>query len=214
MENRPSNKPEGDLGPKSDKEVYQGIGAFIFEVVKIVFLAFLIFAPIRFFIFQPFFVQGASMEPNFENSEYLIINELGYKAIAIGGENKLVNLGPFKKLERGLPVVFRYPKNRSQYFIKRVIGLPGEKVEVKNKQVRIYNSKNPEGFILDESNYLSSSVETLGDLTLALGKDEYFMMGDNRMFSSDSRSWGAVKEGDIIGTVLFRAWPLNRLEIF
>jgi len=88
------------------------------EIVKIFFLALLIIAPIRIFLFQPFFVQGASMEPNFEDREYLIVNELGYKITDVGFNNiKFFSIKSFKSLERGDVIVFRYPKNPSQYFI-------------------------------------------------------------------------------------------------
>jgi signal peptidase I len=200
---------------KEKEGAYLGVGSFVLEIMKIVFLAFLIFVPVRFFLFQPFFVQGSSMEPNFENSEYLIIREMGYKKIILGSENNpIVDIAPFENLKRQWPIVFRYPRNPSQYFIKRVIGLPGEKVEIKNGRVVIYNTENPNGFILDESGYLSNNVKTAGDTVVSLKNDEYFVMGDNRMFSSDSRSWGPVNESDIIGKVIFRAWPLNRINIF
>lgn len=208
-------KPKFSYNESQKKqEAYQSLGSFIFEIVKIVLLAFLIFAPIRFFIFQPFFVQGASMEPNFENNEYLIINEIGYKQISLGRENKIFQAGPFRDLERSWPIVFRYPKNPSQYFIKRVIALPGEKIQIKDNQIVIFNDEFPNGFLLDESAYLDSYVETKGDLTLQLADDEYFVMGDNRSFSSDSRSWGPVNKEDIIGKVLLRAWPLSEIKIF
>lgn len=213
MNNQNNLEKSHNQGQK-ENEVYQGVGSFIFEVIKIVFIAFLIFAPIRFLVFQPFFVQGASMEPNFENSEYLIINELGYKEISLGEDGKFFQVGPFRELERGWPVVFQYPKNNNQYFIKRIIGLPGEKVEVRDGQVAIYNTENPEGFVLDESDYLEPYIQTTGDLIIQLEDDEYFVMGDNRMFSSDSRSWGPVKKSDIVGKVLIRAWPLSRMTVF
>lgn len=185
------------------------------ELIKIVFWAFLIIAPVRIFLFQPFFVQGASMEPTFENNQYLIINEFGYKKTEVGVPGKsFFSVEPFKELKRADVVVFRYPKNRSQFFIKRIIGLPGEKIEVKNNLITIYNPENPEGFILDETSYLPESTRTSGDLVLKLDKDEYFVMGDNRMFSSDSRYWGPVGSSDIIGKVLLRAWPLNNMAVF
>lgn len=200
---------------EQEKKAYVGVGGFMYETAKMFLLAFIIFAPIKFFLFQPFFVQGASMEPNFENNQYLIVRELGYKKISIGKEgDELLAIGPFKKLERQSPIVFRYPKNPKQYFIKRVIGLPGEKVEIKDGKVVIFNQENPSGFVLDEKDYLSSFVNTSPEMSMTLSGDQYFVMGDNRGASSDSRSWGPVPEKDIIGKVLLRAWPLNKAAIF
>lgn len=196
-------------------EKYYGVGGFIMEIVKVFLLAFIIIYPVRVFLFQPFFVQGASMEPTFENSEYLIINELGYKkTVASVGDTTLFTVEPFKEIERQTVIVFRYPKNITQFFIKRIIGLPGEKIQIKNGVVTIFNKENPTGFNLDESAYLSANVKTTGDLVMSLKDDEYFVMGDNRSFSSDSRTWGPVREADVIGKVLVRAWPLNRLNAF
>ena len=123
-------------------------------------------------------------------------------------------MGGSKELDRQEVVVFRYPKDPTKYFIKRVIGLPGEKLELKNGQVRIYNQANPNGFLLDESAYLSKTVFTQGEITVQLKDDEYFVMGDNRPYSSDSRSWGTVPKDDIVGKAIFRAWPLTRINIF
>ena len=200
---------------KNVKDVYQGVGSFVIEIVKIFLLAFLIIVPIRIFLLQPFFVQGASMEPNFEDNEYLIITELGYKQTEVKiGSNKIFKVNSFKDIERQTVLVFRYPNDRNKYFIKRVIGLPNERVEIKNGVVKIYNRENPNGFILDESAYLAKTVETMGDLSMQLNEDQYFVMGDNRRFSSDSRAWGPISKADVIGKVLLRAWPVNNLEIF
>lgn len=196
-------------------EKYYGVGGFILEIIKVFFLAFIIIFPVRVFLFQPFFVQGASMEPNFENNQYLIVNEFGYKkTVADIGGTTLFTVNPFKEIQRQTVIVFRYPKNPTQFFIKRVIGLPGEKIQIKDGKVTIFNSENPDGKVLDESAYLSSKVVTNGDMVINLKKDEYFVMGDNRMFSSDSRSWGPLPEEDVIGRVLLRAWPLNQLSVF
>ncbi len=170
--------------------------SFIIELVKIIIIAAAIVIPIRYFLFQPFFVRGESMDPNFENGDYLIIDEITYR---------------FKDAQRGEVIVFKYPLNPSQRFIKRVIGLPGETVEIKEGKITIYNEKGT--YILDETDYLSD-LSTSGDTIVVLGKEEYFVLGDNRGFSFDSRRFGALPEENIIGRVFLRAWPINSLEKF
>jgi len=191
-----------------EKSHFSGI---IWEVVKMVFWVVVIIVPLRVFLIQPFFVQGASMEPNFEDKEYLIVNELGYKSTDVFN---LFTVNSYKNLEREDIVVFRYPNNPSIFYIKRVIGLPGEKVEIRDNHVIISNSENPDGFVLDESKYLSGAVATAGDQTVQLKDNEYFVLGDNREHSSDSRSWGPVPEKDVVGKVMLRAWPVNKAKIF
>lgn len=203
-----------NIGGAPDEEVYYGVGSFLWEVVKVFFWALVIIVPIRVFLFQPFFVQGASMESNFKDGDYLIINEFGYKETSLNVSGvHLFTVGSFKDLKRGDVVVFRYPKNPQQFFIKRVIGLPGEKVKVENGKVFISNAQNPAGFVLDESAYLPSNITTSGAVSVSLGDEEYFVLGDNRQFSHDSRSWGSLPKRDVIGKVLFRAWPFSNAEI-
>lgn len=199
---------------EAEEEIYYGVWSFIWEIIKVFFWALAIIVPIRIFLFQPFFVQGASMETNFKDGDYLIINELGYKKtdIDISG-NHLFTVDTFKELKRGDVVVFRYPKDPKQFFIKRVIGLPGEQVKVEGGRVVIFNNDNPEGMVLDESSYLRKDLMTNGAVMVALKTDEYFVLGDNRQFSHDSRAWGPLPKDDVIGKVLIRAWPLNKAEI-
>jgi len=197
------------------KESYFGVGSFLLEIIKVFILALVIITPIRIFLFQPFFVQGASMEPNFEDGQYLIINELGYKETEIGlGDKSIFSVDSFKELKREDVVVFRYPKDPKQYFIKRVIGLPGEKIKISEGKVQIFNKENPDGIILDESGYLPQGLKTQGELTEQLGVNEYFVMGDNRSGSHDSRAWGPVDKKFIIGRVLIRAWPFGEAAIY
>ncbi|TSC75241.1 MAG: signal peptidase I [Parcubacteria group bacterium Gr01-1014_30] len=160
---------------------------FIWEVVKVVVIATAIVVPIRYFLFQPFLVKGQSMEPNFANGDYLIIDQLSYR---------------FREPQRGEVVVFKYPQMPSQRYIKRILGLPGETVEVKEGKVVV------SGFELKEY-YLPSSVFTdeKGFERVALGENEYFVLGDNRPASSDSRVWGILPGENIIGRVFIRAWP-------
>lgn len=165
----------------------------LWEVVKVVAMALAIVVVVKHFLFQPFYVKGASMEPNYEDHEYLIIDELTYR---------------FHEPTRGEVVVFRYPNDTSQFFIKRVIGLPGETVEVKESSVWINGQK------LDESAYLDASVQTTGSTNVTLSSKEYFLMGDNRAASLDSRIFGPVNRSYIVGRTWFRAWPFSRLMRF
>jgi len=170
---------------------------FIWEITKIVVIALLIVVPIRYFLFQPFFVKGQSMEPNFEDGDYLIIDELSFR---------------LRDPQRGEVVVFKYPNNLSQRYIKRIIGLPGETIEVKDGKVIVFNQGG--GWILDESEYLSPAIQTPGDIRISLFENEYFVLGDNRYASSDSRRWGSLPRGDIVGRVIIRAWPFAALAKF
>ncbi len=188
---------------------------FIIEVVKMFFLALIIIVPVRMFLFQPFIVRGASMEPNFSEKQYLIINEFGYKNTPINvlGKN-LVTIKPRKDLEQGEIIVFRAPIDQKQYYIKRVVGLPGDTVEIDNGVVMIYNEQNPEGRVIDENSYLPEGRKTNGTIKVVVGENEYYVLGDNRAASSDSRTFGPIQKDDVIGKVLLRAWPLGNMEIF
>lgn len=166
-----------------------------FEVVETIAIAVVAVVLVRTFVVQPFVVSGASMEPTFYNGNYLLVDELAYR---------------FRAPERGEVVVFRYPGDRKSFYIKRIIGLPGERVTLDNGRVSIYN--NEEKQELDEE-YLSRS-SPLGSFDDILGENEYFVMGDNRNFSFDSRSWGPLSQSDIIGVVRIRLWPLHEMQAF
>lgn len=174
--------------------------SFVFELLKIVLISFVIIAPIRYFLIQPFYVKGASMEPTFHDHEYLIVDEISYR---------------FHSPKRGEVVVFRYPKNPQEFFIKRIIGFPGEKIQVKDGGIIIYNDEHPEGMTLNET-YLDKSVKTysLSEDPIELGPNEYFVFGDNRNASKDSRSFGPVDKSFLIGKVMFRGWPFDRIGLF
>lgn len=173
--------------------------SFIWELAKVIIISLAIIIPVRVFLVQPFFVRGASMEPNFRDGQYLIINEINYR---------------FSAPLRGDVVVFRYPQDPSQYYIKRIIGLPKEKLEIKDSQIFIYNKESPAGILLDESEYIPRKGSTSGTLEISLGEDEYFVLGDNRVHSSDSRRWGPLPRKYIVGRAWIRAWPFNQAKIF
>lgn len=177
----------------------QSFFLFAVELLKIAFISLAIIIPVRYFLIQPFYVKGASMEPSFHDNEYLIINEIGYRV---------------NEPKRGDIVVFKYPKDPTQYFIKRIIALPGERIVIKDGDVRIYNAQKPDGAVLDESEYLLPGVKTGGETDLTLEKGEYFVMGDNRDFSMDSRMFGSIETKSIIGKAMLRGWPLDKLTYF
>ncbi|MBU0646841.1 signal peptidase I [Patescibacteria group bacterium] len=173
---------------------------FIFDFIKVVLISLAIIIPIRYFLIQPFYVRGASMEPNFYDSEYLIIDEISYR---------------FHEPKRGDIIVFKYPRNPQEYFIKRVVGLPNEKIQVKDGEIHIFNKEHPLGIKIDEP-YLANGVKTNGtdDDIISLSNDEYYVFGDNRNFSKDSRSFGPVNKSFVVGRVLLRGWPFDRVNLF
>lgn len=173
---------------------------FVWEISKVVCISLAIILPVRYYLIQPFYVKGASMEPNFHDNEYLIIDEISYR---------------FKAPERGQVIVFRYPLNPQEYFIKRLIGLPGEEVQIKDNKIIIYNQENPNGLVLKE-NYLPEDLKTQAndEERIKIGPDKYFVLGDNRNNSKDSRIFGPVDKNFVTGKVLFRGWPLKKITVF
>lgn len=170
---------------------------FVLETLKIVIVSLAVVVPIRYFVFQPFIVRGDSMEPTFQTDNYLIIDELSYR---------------LRLPQRGEVIVLKYPLNPSQRYLKRIIGLPGETLEIENGQVEVFNK---EGLlvILKENSYLPEDDLTQGNLKIELKEDEYFVLGDNRQASSDSRAWGPAPRKMIVGRVFLRLWPLQGITI-
>lgn len=161
------------------------------------FLAIVIFVvlPIRLWVAEPFIVSGDSMYPTFHNHDYLIIDSLTYKV---------------EDPKRYDVIVFKYPLDPSRYFIKRVIGLPGETVTIHDKQITITSEADPEGFVVDRPDL---DVDTYGEVTTSLGAYQYFVLGDNRPVSSDSRVWGSLDKDFIVGKPLLRLYPLQDISL-
>jgi signal peptidase I len=168
------------------------------EIISFAVIAILIVVPVRIWVAQPFIVHGASMEDTFDSGEYLIVDQLTYH---------------FETPQRGDVVIMRYPKDPSVFFIKRVIGLPGETVEMAGKDVIIHPADGGDAFTLDES-FLDPARVSDEYASYKLGPSEYFVMGDNRIESSDSRSWGPLPAEDIVGRPLLRLFPFTRLAVF
>ncbi len=167
------------------------------EIIRFSLVALLIVLPIRLFIAQPFIVSGASMETTFSTGQYLIVDQLTYH---------------FDTPERGDVIVFRYPKDPSKFFIKRIIGVPGDTVSISGSDVTILNTEHPEGMLLQEPYILS--MKPGATITETLGEGEYFVMGDNRDASSDSRAWGVLQREHIVGRAFLRLFPVDTVEVF
>ena len=149
---------------------------------------------VRTFIAQPFVVSGESMEPTFYTGDYLIVDQLSYS---------------LKNPERGDVIVFKYPLLPSRFFIKRIIGLPGETIKIEGENIYIKEVGSDEFKLIDEK-YIEHKQNDFREQSLE--NDEYFVMGDNRTASLDSREWGPLKENYIKGKALFRLYPLNKIE--
>lgn len=165
------------------------------EIVEFAIIALLIVLPVRWFVAQPFIVSGASMEDTFHSGEYLIIDQLTYH---------------LEDPKRGDVVVFRYPQDPSKFFIKRLIGMPGDTISIEGNTVTI-TTQNGDTFTLDEP-YIKSMAEST-HLEETLGEREYFVMGDNRDASSDSRVWGVLQKDKIVGRAFIRLFPFSEVEI-
>lgn len=181
-----------------DPPAYKKTLDFIWEIIKIAAVSLAIIIPIRMYVVQPFIVEGASMLPNFSDGQYLIIDEISYR---------------FAPPKRGDVVIFHPPGDNKTFYIKRIIGLPGETVELREGNIYVTNSENSDGFRLNEINYLSKSHVTQIGKTV-LGEGEYYLLGDNRENSLDSRRFGPVNADQIKGRVLIRAFPFNEFSVF
>ena len=172
-------------------ELFRRLGAFFLDILQIIVFAFAIFLFLYLLVFQPHKIKGDSMQPNYPNGEYLLTDKVTYR---------------FEEPRRGDVIVFKAPTDESEEYIKRIIGLPGETVTLQAGKINI------NGQALDEA-YLPTGLETFGGPFLKEGEEikvpdnEYFVLGDNRPFSSDSRVWGMVDKSKITGRAWFIYWP-------
>jgi signal peptidase I len=171
---------------------------FLWDLIKTALIVALIAFIIRWFLIEPFIVQGSSMEPNFHNYDYLLIEKVSDE---------------FKQgYQRGAVVVFHPPGEKNQNYIKRIIGLPGEEVFIRDNKVVIQNQINPKGFTLDEP-YLDPEEITQGEHSIQLEDNQYYLLGDNRDNSKDSRTFGPVNENQIIGKACLKLVSTTGAEI-
>jgi len=165
------------------------------DTIRFALLAIIIVAPIRMFIAQPFIVKGSSMDPTFATGQYLIVDEISYR---------------FNEPERGDIIILRYPRDPSKFFIKRIVGLPSEYIEIDGGKVTVIDKTTDKKTVLDEP-YVE--FEKSDNLYRQLEDEEYFVMGDNRARSSDSRMWGPVDRDLIVGRAVLRLLPVASAEL-
>jgi signal peptidase I len=174
------------------------------EWLQVIVIALIISLPIRFFVAEPFIVQGASMDPTFSTGQFLIVDRLSYH---------------LSNPSRGDVIIFEYPNDPNLYYIKRIIGLPNETVDLRDGHVFVSTTtKCPGGIQAEETEikepYVDSSHAAHDTSCVELGADEYFVMGDNRAQSSDSRAWGPLSKKFIVGRPIVRVLPISALSIF
>lgn len=180
--------------PEHNPEQPSALHSF-WDILRFIVIALMIVVPIRMFVAQPFIVSGASMQETFQSGDYLIVDQLSYR---------------FHEPKRGDVVIFKYPLDPNKYFVKRVIGLPGETITVEGNVVTVVNNQHPNGTILTEE-YINTMINP-NHVNTTLGVDEYFVMGDNRDQSSDSRSWGVLDKSFITGRAYLRLFPPQQFD--
>lgn len=164
-------------------------GMYLGEILESVAIAVILAVIIRFFLFQPFYIPSGSMEPTLKPGDRIIVNKLIYR---------------YSQPKRGDIMVFKYPRDPARDFIKRTVGLPEETVEIKDSKVYINNKEIPQPFLEPGLKFGS-----FGPVEVPEGS--YFMMGDNRNNSEDSRVWGTLPRENIVGKAMFIYWPLSRI---
>ena len=184
-----------DAQPRALK--HESMKESVFDFLKFAVIAILVVIPVRLFIAQPFVVSGVSMVPAFESGHYLIIDEVSYR---------------FEEPKRGDVVIFRFPPQPSKFLIKRVAALPGETIEIKGENITIRNKEHPNGFLWRQGTV--NERRRTGDQKVVLGENEYFVLGDNRDESADSRLWGPLPRKFIVGRPLVRLFPLDEIGVF
>lgn len=188
--------------------------AVIREIIETIILSLLLFIGIQFAV-QTYQVEGASMRPTLSQGQYLLVNKVVYRHFNVGGAEGAVREGeftedtlifPFHPPQRGEVIIFNFPDDPSRDFVKRVIGVPGDTVEIRDGQTFVNGAKLKESYAeLDDFDEMDA---------LKVPQNSYFVMGDNRRHSNDSRDWGTVPLEFIVGRAWVRYWPLHQIRIF
>lgn len=181
----------------NDMNFFRRVGSFFLDLIETVVIALAIFVIIYLFLFQPHQVRGNSMYPNFYDGEYILTDKVSYR---------------LRDPKRGEVIIFQAPRNQEYDYIKRVVGLPGESIRIDQNKILVNNEILNEVYLPEI--YATSPGSFLGSTQgLVIPEDQYFVLGDNRSQSSDSREWGLVPKENIIGKAWLRYWPTERLGV-
>lgn len=210
---QPAPQPQADTGaaPSALSSIASGFGSVMAGIFSWIIFPIAVVLILHNFVFQAYHVLGTSMVPTLHDSDYLIISKVGYTEALLGrvfGRNDLYLPA------RGEIIVFHYPKDPTKIFVKRVIGLPGDHIVIKNGAVTVYNKQHPSGYNPDLK-YEPSGTQTLIDTDETVQPGQLFVMGDNRTpgGSFDSREWGELPSSYIIGNAVLRLLPLDQVKI-
>jgi len=177
--------------------IFKRVGGFFLDIIETFVIALAMFVLMYLFLFQPHQVRGNSMYPNFHDQEYLLTDKISYR---------------LSEPQRGDVIVFKAPKNEQYDYIKRIVGLPGDTIKIEDCHVFVNNLSLDEGYLTGDICTSAGRFWQSGQ-SVTLSEEEYFVAGDNRPYSSDSRDWGAVPRENIIGKAWYRYWPLDRMGI-
>lgn len=177
--------------------IFKRVGSFFLDIIEVVVIALAIFVLVYLFLFQPHQVRGNSMYPNFHDGEYLLTDKISYR---------------FGLPKRGDVIIFKAPKNEEYEYIKRIVGLPEEKIKISEGKIFI-NDQAINEFYLPQEFQTRAGTFFPENQTIAVTENEYFVLGDNRSHSSDSRDWGPVPKENIVGKAWLRYWPLAKIGL-
>lgn len=179
------------------KSFFKKIGHVFLDFIQTTVVALSIFVIAYLFLVQPHQVKGSSMIPNFIDQEYILTDKISYR---------------FHEPQREDVIIFTAPNNPEYEYIKRIIGLPGERIKIERGVIFINNEQLTEDYLPDSFQTLSGRFLKEGQ-TYSIPDNQYFVIGDNRNHSSDSREWGSVPRSNIIGRAWFRYWPLTEVGL-
>lgn len=189
--------PSSNYGETPQKSIFDNLGGYLLEIFETLVVFGAIFAALYLFVAQFHKVSGNSMVPTFESGDYLITEKVTYR---------------FSMPQKGDIIVLKNPRDESEDFIKRIVAIPGDTIKIVNDQVFVNDNPLKEEYLPAGTSTQAGSFLIEGS-PVKTGPNQYFVLGDNRDHSSDSREWGSITKEEIVGRALFRYWPPQSIGI-